>query len=228
MEKDVPCAYCDASVVGASFVICSACAVPIHRDCWKDGGEKCPTYACGSTAATDPALALFRAPKGSSALDHVPAPPPPPAPAPAPATGMAGLLGTTIAGAEQIVKAVADVASGVISDVNPARDKTLANVSKGAPAVNDPPPALSALHVERAQLEAEVSQLRFWAWVRSCSIAGSAVILPWLLRDVSHNMLWVWLVFVIVVGSWPGRGGRNPKKRLRQLEARLDQLEQSK
>ena len=59
LEKDVPCAFCGHSVVGAQFLVCSQCDVPIHADCWSVSG-KCPAYACGSTSGLDPAVALYR------------------------------------------------------------------------------------------------------------------------------------------------------------------------
>lgn len=77
-DKDVPCAFCGVSVVGGTFVICSACDVPLHRDCWSVNG-KCPAYACGSMTPLDPAIAHYRNP-GTRCLvpgpgsDHAPVP----------------------------------------------------------------------------------------------------------------------------------------------------------
>src|SRR5437016_3873189 len=62
--KDVPCAFCDTSVVGRVFVLCAQCEVPLHRDCWEASGN-CPAYACGSTSYLDPALVIFRKPKAA-------------------------------------------------------------------------------------------------------------------------------------------------------------------
>lgn len=57
--KEVPCAFCGASVVGSLFVVCGACDVPMHHDCWGVSAT-CPAYGCGSSEAVDPAIALFR------------------------------------------------------------------------------------------------------------------------------------------------------------------------
>lgn len=57
--KDVPCAYCHASIVGADFLLCRRCEVPVHRDCWQQT-RKCPAFACAEPEMLEPALALFR------------------------------------------------------------------------------------------------------------------------------------------------------------------------
>lgn len=61
MNKDVPCAFCGASIVGRLFVVCGRCDVPMHHDCWAVSGS-CPAYGCGSNESLDPALVIYRRP----------------------------------------------------------------------------------------------------------------------------------------------------------------------
>lgn len=65
--KDVPCAFCGASVVGADFVLCPSCEVPAHRECWVANG-RCPAYACQACDPMEPAIALYRRPRGGQAV----------------------------------------------------------------------------------------------------------------------------------------------------------------
>lgn len=63
--KEVPCAFCGASIVGGDFVLCSKCDIPAHRECWATNG-KCPAYACGGTEPLEPAVAIYRRQKRES------------------------------------------------------------------------------------------------------------------------------------------------------------------
>ena len=58
-SKDVPCAYCQTTVVSQDFVLCETCEVPVHRQCWLET-KTCPVYACGSQQFREPAIALYR------------------------------------------------------------------------------------------------------------------------------------------------------------------------
>jgi hypothetical protein len=75
-HSNVPCALCGCSVIGASFVLCSSCVVPVHSDCW-DFGNQCPVYGCANVECVDPAVILFRQVASPSAiLPAVPDPSP--------------------------------------------------------------------------------------------------------------------------------------------------------
>jgi hypothetical protein len=58
-DKTVPCVFCGESIVGRDFVLCSACDVPAHRECWTQAG-RCPAYACGNREHLEPAVAMYR------------------------------------------------------------------------------------------------------------------------------------------------------------------------
>lgn len=74
MIKEVPCAFCGASILGRLFVVCASCEVPMHHDCWAIA-LTCPAFACGSTETVDPALVIYR--KTTALVPVEPAPPVP-------------------------------------------------------------------------------------------------------------------------------------------------------
>jgi len=48
------CPYCQAPIKpGAPAVVCSACAMPHHADCWQENG-RCTTFGCDGTSAGVP------------------------------------------------------------------------------------------------------------------------------------------------------------------------------
>jgi hypothetical protein len=58
-EKDIPCVVCDQNVTGTVWLLCAACEVPAHKECWDRRGS-CPVFGCGSRETMDPAAAIFR------------------------------------------------------------------------------------------------------------------------------------------------------------------------
>lgn len=56
------CPYCQTPFEGADgVVVCSACRMPHHRDCWAENGG-CTTYGCTATRAASPPAALHGGP----------------------------------------------------------------------------------------------------------------------------------------------------------------------
>lgn len=74
MIKDVPCAFCGATIVSRLFVVCGSCEVPMHQDCWAVSAT-CPAYGCGSNEVLDPAVVIYRRPRADAVIaSTLPAP----------------------------------------------------------------------------------------------------------------------------------------------------------
>lgn len=67
------CPYCQTVIKpGAPIQVCPVCDIPHHRECWIENGNKCTTFGCKGTRATEP--------------ERAPLPQPPPQPRPQPTT----------------------------------------------------------------------------------------------------------------------------------------------
>lgn len=69
MDKQVPCAYCQAAIADHYFLACALCETPFHKECW-ESTKRCSVYGCESESSILPAELLYRRAKG---LDAVPA-----------------------------------------------------------------------------------------------------------------------------------------------------------
>ena len=48
------CPYCQTVIKpGVSIIICPACGIPHHGDCWTENGNKCTTFGCSGQAPAD-------------------------------------------------------------------------------------------------------------------------------------------------------------------------------
>ena len=222
-QKDVPCAYCDTSVVSSAFVLCEACEVPVHADCWKEGG-KCPTYACGCTRTIDPALALFRG-AGSRAVtagvaaDAAPARVAPAAvsatpPVSAALAGDADDLGRMIVeGAQEFAGTLKAVARGAAQ---------AAGLELWKPAT---PPA-PARPGERAELDASLRGLRNRRWIRRVGAVTAILMFPLVAKLIARQVVFPYVALVFAWLSWPGWDVKDHRKREKAIRGRIAQIEQ--
>lgn len=214
VSKDVPCAYCDTSVVGRTFVLCEACEVPVHADCWQEGG-KCPTYACGCVKAVDPALALFRGARAAAPVAITPAPAPAAvavaATSPAPSDG-AELGRAIVEGAKEIAGTFRDVVHGAAQAVGVELFKPAA-------------PPVPAQPGERDAVEAELDALRTRRWMRRMVVVAAAMLFPMVMKLVSRQLFFPYWIVAIAIWSWPGWSPRDGKRREKMLKSRLAELD---
>jgi hypothetical protein len=241
--KQVPCAYCGTTVVGTAFVLCAACEVPLHRDCWTEGG-RCPAFACGSTAALDPALAIFRRPRTTSGSITTVVTPAKPGTAPAtaaaqpapvargPEAGSGGILSrlwslVKIASGDKRISAVSiDVhldGRGATSWLpgfwrrlrgrGPTMDPEVARVK-----------ALAADPYHEARLiERELRDARLRKWVRWMGLLAGFIMMPLVLKLVSKMLVFPMVAGLLAWATWPG-WTTGAARRQRALARRLDEL----
>ena len=201
--KDVPCAYCDTSVVGHAFVLCAVCEVPVHRDCWAEA-LTCPAYGCGNKRPLDPAEAIFRR-KGSPALLG-------PGTAPdAPTSAMA--IATTAAANvfSAAAKSVAAVANAATQALAP-RPATVPSLSR------------EERRAEIRRLEARLYELQLRRWKRTTVLMAFVMLLPLVLRFIARPLIFPWMIAVVAYASWPGHR-ESSRRHERALRQRLEQLE---
>lgn len=207
-SKDVPCAYCDTSVVGHAFVMCASCEIPVHRDCWQEA-QVCPAYACGNTKALDPAEALFRKKGGPALLG------PGTMPAGAPG-GPPGAMALATAAAASVftaaAKSVAAVANAATHALTPPKPVGIAAMTQ------------AERQAEIRRLEARLFELQVRRWKRTTVIMALVVMLPLVLRFIARPLLFPWMVVVGAYASWPGHREAT-RRHERALRQRLEQLE---
>lgn len=59
-NNKVICPYCQTAIrVGEENILCSACKMPHHRECWVENG-KCTTYGCKGQMKPNPRIAAYR------------------------------------------------------------------------------------------------------------------------------------------------------------------------
>jgi hypothetical protein len=217
--KDVPCAYCDASVLASAFVLCGKCEVPVHKDCWAEA-QKCPTYGCAATESLDPALALFRRAAPRSQAVAVPAP----APAPQPATHLESALGHAVQVVESVVSSIAVGLMG--GEVTPPRPAAAPAAPPAQSALAVPPATeLAPREAEIARVEAELHSIRVRNWLRTLLLFTWVVMFPPLTKLISKNFIFVWLAVLMGISTWPDANGKSNKAREKQLTKRLAELE---
>jgi hypothetical protein len=249
--KEVPCAYCDTSVVGTSFVMCSACDVPVHRDCWGEAA-RCPTYACGSTEVVDPAVALFRKPaKASAAADapleisgdepQKPAAPPAPTPAPAaaappnlqppPLTGWRGALrdglGIYLGGGVKYSAVNIDVDTGFLNPLLwlEAFNRVWTKIKQ--PPVSPVPldaTALANVRRETTAIETALTDLRQRRWKRTMGIMCFGLLMPMICKFISKSLFFPWMCAGLVWMTWPGWNLKGSKRKEKAMRLRLEEL----
>lgn len=219
--KDVPCAYCDASVLSTAFVLCASCEVPVHRDCWAESA-RCPTYGCGATATLDPAVALFRRSAPAGEVAATPAAPRHEPAAEESVEPLSGAIARAVGVVESVVAAIAEGATGA------GRARALVPAAKPAPPAQAAPPALeaSARQAEIARLESELHRMTMRSWLRMLAIVGWTLMMPLMFKEISKNLVFPAVLVLIALATWPAapRGTRARKKALAKRLAELEAL----
>lgn len=221
--KDVPCAYCDTSVLSTAFVLCGQCEVPVHRDCWAEGG-KCPTYACGATQTLDPAVALFRR-ESTVPMTQAPAPMTQPVPAahtaPVPHTEYtAHTAPTTPAHESDSLPGIVTQALGVIESVFQA---LVGGERKPRPV---PVPMLPAERDrEIAAIEERLHRERMTRWIHNTVIVAWVLMMPMMFKLISKNFVFPAVAILVALVGWPGFKRGMTRRERKTLSARLDRLQ---